>query len=190
MSFLAPDWNSLTECSPRDKVRLGFNVSQSFIRNNYFTPRPKSTSSDLQEREKIFKIDPRIKKKKVLLRRIGKKANKRAKKYNFWNWNWIESIHFTKKLFKQTHLIYWAESWDWDWGEERSGVVLKPGESRRTVWGEYNSDWNTITGLGFYICQPNDWDWGLSRIQCRHFPLYSYSSSVLLFSYSYKVSFS
>ena len=83
MSFLTPDWKSLNECNPLDKVRLGFNVSQSFIRNNYFTPRPTSTPSDLQEREKIFKIDPRIKKKKVLLRRIGKKANKRAKKYNF-----------------------------------------------------------------------------------------------------------
>ena len=56
---------------------MGFNVSQSLIRNNYFTPRT------LEEKEKTFKIDPRIKKKKNLLRRNGKKTNKRAKKYNF-----------------------------------------------------------------------------------------------------------
>ena len=62
-------------------MRLGFNVSQSFIRTDYFPPGSTSTPHTLKE--KIFKIDPRIKKKKNLLRRIGKKANKRAKKYNF-----------------------------------------------------------------------------------------------------------
>ena len=95
--------------------------------------------------------------------------------------DWVESIHSTKNLLKQTHHIHRTGSWDWDWGEGRRGVVefLKPVESGRSAGGEYNSDWNTIAGLGFYICHRNDWDWGLSRIQCGHFPLYSYSYFVI-----------
>ena len=55
-------------------MRLSFNVSRSFIRNNYFPPRPTPTPLTRKEKEKIFQIDPRINKKTNLLRRIGKKS--------------------------------------------------------------------------------------------------------------------
>ena len=74
----AADLKSLNECNPRDKVRLSFNVSQSTI-----TGATPVTAKD--KKEKNVRIDPRFKKKKNLLKRIGKKGDKRFKKIQIWN---------------------------------------------------------------------------------------------------------
>ena len=112
-------------------MRLGFNVSQSFIRNNYFTPH--SAPHTLKEKEQIFKIDPRIKKKKNLLRRIGKKRPTKGPKNTIFDIERnnkslliesnpsISQRTYSSRLIASTELRVEIEIEE-KGGEERSGV--------------------------------------------------------------------